>query len=75
MNVIKSAVVGMLLVFGFALASPLLAMAIAMLLPSPKGGGSWGWDPVSFVRSPLAWAILAAIFAAGFVWEYRRLAH
>ncbi|MFY9912237.1 MAG: hypothetical protein WCF22_19945 [Candidatus Sulfotelmatobacter sp.] len=73
MNVVKSIVVGLLFVLGFAVISPLIALAVASVLPSSKDGGSWGWDPVWFARSPLAWAIIVVIFAAGAVWEYRRL--
>lgn len=73
MNVVKSIVVGLLFVLGLAVISPLIALAVASVLPSPKHGGSWGWDPVWFARSPLAWAIIVVIFAAGAVWEYRRL--
>jgi hypothetical protein len=33
-----------------------------------------GWDPVEFGRAPLAWIIFLFAFAAGFYWQYRRLA-
>ncbi len=75
MHIVKSAGVGLLCVLGIAIAAPFVAIAVAIFMPSPKGGGSWGWDPVSFIRSPLAWAIFAAVFVLGFLWEYRRLAH
>jgi hypothetical protein len=73
MNLVKSAGIGLLFVCGFAIASPFIFLAVAFFLPTPKNGGSWGWDPIAFMKSPLAWAILFVTFAAGFVWEYRRL--
>ncbi len=75
MNLVKSAVVGILFVLGFALVCPVVMIAALMLLPPKGGGASVGWEPVSVMRSPLAWTILAAVFVIGFVWEYRRLAH
>jgi hypothetical protein len=33
-----------------------------------------GWDAVSFAKRPLAWLMIATIFAAGFFWEFRRAA-
>lgn len=70
---VKSIGVGLLFVLGFALVSPIIALSVLSFLPATKTGGSWGWDPASFVRTPLAWAIILAIFAAGSIWEYRRL--
>jgi hypothetical protein len=46
----------------------------SMTHPSQQEG-SIGWDPISLVRlNPRIWLIVALIFCAGFVWEYRRLA-
>jgi hypothetical protein len=73
MNVVKSVVAGLLFVFAFAVVVPLIAIAIGSILPTPRGGGAWGWDPLSFVRSPWVWLTILVIFAAGAVWEYRRL--
>ena len=73
MTLIKSILVGLLSVLGLAIATPFVALVVASLLPAHKSDGAWGWDPVSFARSPLSWTIFVVIFAAGFVWEYRRL--
>jgi len=69
----KSVGVGLLSVLGFALVSPLVFVAITLFLPAPREGGSWGWDPVAFIKSPLSWVILMLVFVTGFVWEYRHL--
>ncbi len=33
------------------------------------------WNPISALRHPAVWLLLIAVFAFGFAWEYRRLAH
>jgi hypothetical protein len=68
MNLVKSACVGLLLVFGVAIFSPPVVFVFALAF------GFWKRDPVAFVRSPLASVIVLIIFVTGFVWEYRRLA-
>lgn len=30
------------------------------------------WDPTSFAKQPLIWAISGLVFAAGFIWEFWR---
>lgn len=35
-----------------------------------EDGTSYGWDPVAFARTPLAWTIFLLAFAAGFYWQF-----
>jgi hypothetical protein len=75
MKIVKSAVVGLLFVLGSALLIPILALIAVMMAPPAAVGTALGWDPVSFLKSPTGWALLALIFTAGFLWECRLLSH
>jgi hypothetical protein len=50
----------------------ILALGLYMYFASKSiGDGAIGWDPVSLNR-PVPWVFAALIFAAGFIWEFRR---
>ena len=66
---VKSALVGVLFLFGCVLVS---VFAFPVIL-SLKGRREVGWDPTQIIRSPLVLVVLAVMFMAGFCWEYHRL--
>ena len=67
---VKSAVVGVLAVFG-AFFLILLAITAYLSIAYKVHTGLVAWDPVS-LTSPLIWVVAIAIFLGGFFWEFRR---
>jgi hypothetical protein len=62
-----------------ALASAAVVFVVAIITliimsRRTEDGASYGWDPISFAHTPLAWSILALAFLAGFYWKYHRIA-
>ena len=72
----KSAVAGTVAAAGAAVVICIVAV-ITLIGMSGRAeeGISYGWDPVAFVRTPLAWAILLLAFSVGFYWQYYRALH
>jgi uncharacterized membrane-anchored protein len=71
----KSAIVGLLTLLASAIAVNIAALITLVWMSRRLEDESvYGWDFVSFVRTPLAWAIFLLAFAAGSYWEYRKLA-
>jgi hypothetical protein len=74
MVLVKSVFVGLAASFMAAFATVVGVIAYSVVesrnLPA---NSTIGWDPVSFVRSPLSWVILGGPFLLGFVWKYRRV--
>ena len=70
--ILTSIAVGVLAIVVALILTSIVMVTIVFVAPSPKDGTSLGWDPVSFMKSWLAWTISAAAFLAGFAWEYRR---
>ena len=76
MIVLKSLAAGLIAVLATAMVIAVSAI-VALLLLSARNHAddtSIGWDPIEFGRAPLAWIIFLFAFAAGFYWQYRRLA-
>jgi hypothetical protein len=48
-------------------------IALIRLSGRAADNASYGWDPVAFARTPLAWTIVVLAFAAGFYWQYHRI--
>ena len=72
----KSLAAGLISVLATGMAFAVSAI-VALLLLSARNHSddtSIGWDPVGFGRAPFAWIIFLFAFAAGFYWQYRRLA-
>lgn len=69
---LKSVVAGLIAVFSVAV---LLLIGIVSYLwfvvSKEQGAESIGWDPISVV-SPGLLLIVMAVFAAGFLWQFRR---
>jgi hypothetical protein len=76
MIVLKSVAAGLIAMFATAAAIAVLAIVAVMLMSVRNHADetSIGWDPVEFGRAPFAWIIFLFAFAAGFYWQYRRLA-
>ncbi len=55
----------------------ILAAVVYMLTHRASGDASLGWDPISLIEHPSLPLILFVIvcFAAGCIWEYRKLTH
>ncbi len=69
---LKSFIAGTAALVMAAALSPIL-MGVYFLVVYRNGADEGAaWDPTSFARQPLTWAILVLIFVAGFVWELRR---
>lgn len=70
---LKSAVAGTVAAIGSAV---FICIVVVFTLIRISGhaeeGTSYGWDPVAFARTPLAWAILLLAFAVGFYWQFHR---
>jgi hypothetical protein len=76
MIILKSLAAGLLAVLATATVITILAI-VALLVLSAKNqteDTSIAWDPIAFVRAPLPWVIFLLAFAAGFYWQYRRIA-
>ena len=71
---VKSLVVGIAAVVIATILSPFLMGLYLYIAYKPKENEAIGWDPISFTKRPVAWLIIALIFVAGFVWEFRRAA-
>jgi hypothetical protein len=69
----KASGVGVLASAGSFLLTAAVAIAYLFVAPTPRPDVSFGWDPISYFKSPLAWSITVGAFIVGFVWEYRRL--
>ena len=69
---LKSLVAGTLAVALAAALSIILIGLYFYFVYRPGADEGVGWDPTSFARQPLIWAITVAIFLAGFAWEFRR---
>jgi len=72
---LKSIIAGFaaLSVFLFLLAVVVLVV-LAFNTPQSQESSAIGWDPISLVRIRPWWLGLpVAAFAAGFLWEFRRL--
>ncbi|MGZ4843393.1 MAG: hypothetical protein ACXV7C_09350 [Candidatus Angelobacter sp.] len=52
--------------------SAVAVVAILWMSRRTEDGTIYGWDPVAFVRTPLALTTVLLAFAAGFYWQYRR---
>jgi hypothetical protein len=76
MIVLKSFAAGLTAVLATAVAIAVSAIVALFLLSARNQAKDTviGWDPVEFGRAPLAWIIFLFAFAAGFYWQYRRLA-
>lgn len=70
---LKSAVAGTVAAIGSAV---IICIVVVITLIGISGraedGTSYGWDPVVFARTPLAWVILLLAFAVGFYWQFHR---
>ena len=70
---LKSLVAGTVAVAIAAAISPIVMGFYFLVVYRPGADEAIGWDPTSFVKQPLIWAITALIFWVAFVWEFRRL--
>jgi hypothetical protein len=68
---LKSLVAGIVAVVIAAALSPIVMGIYFFIVYRPGRNEAVGWDPTSFVKQPLIWAIGMLIFVAGFVWEFR----
>jgi uncharacterized BrkB/YihY/UPF0761 family membrane protein len=76
MIVLKSVAAGLIAMFATAMVI-IVSAIVAVILMSARNHADdtvIGWDPVEFGRAPLAWIVFLFVFAAGFYWQYRRLA-
>jgi len=71
---VKSLVAGIAAVVIATILPPFLMGLYLYIAYKPKENEAIGWDPISFTKQPVAWLIIALIFVAGFVWEFRRAA-
>ncbi|HEV7521857.1 MAG TPA: hypothetical protein VGP89_12230 [Candidatus Angelobacter sp.] len=73
---LKSIAAGLTAVLATAVVIAVVAIVALLLLTARNEANDTviGWDPVEFGRAPLAWIIFLFTFAAGFYWQYRRLA-
>jgi hypothetical protein len=67
---LKSMIAGALAVFISAV--NVMAVVAIIWMSGRTEDGSYGWDPVAFARTPLAWTIFLLAFAAGFYWQFHR---
>jgi hypothetical protein len=63
---------GALAVIISAVAVNVVAVVAIIWMSGRTEDGSYGWDPVAFARTPLAWTIFLLAFAAGFYWQFHR---
>ena len=71
---LKCMIAGGVAVLASAIAVTAAAVvAIIWMSRGTDDGTSYGWDPVAFARTPLAFTIFLLSFAAGFYWQYRRI--
>lgn len=70
---LKSLVGGTVAVAIAAAISPIVMGIYFYVIYRPGRNEVIGWDPTSFARQPLIWAIGALIFVSGFVLEFRRV--
>jgi uncharacterized BrkB/YihY/UPF0761 family membrane protein len=77
MIALKSLAAGLIAVLAMAIVVAVSAIGALLLMTAKKHADetSIGWDPIEFGRTPFAWIIFLFAFAAGFYWQYRRLAH
>ena len=73
---LKSIAAGLTAVLAMAVAIAVSAIVALFLLSARNRANDTviGWDLVEFGRAPLTWIIFLFAFAAGFYWQYRRLA-
>ncbi len=69
---LKSLVAGTVAVAMAGALSPIIMGIYFYVVYRPDANEAIGWDPTSFVKQPMIWAVTAVIFLAGFVWEFRR---
>ena len=69
---LKSLIAGTVAVAIAVALSPIVMGIYFLVVYRPGASGAIGWDPTSSAKQPLIWAISVLIFAAGFVWEFRR---
>jgi hypothetical protein len=69
---LKSMIAGALAVIISAVAVNVVAVVAIIWMSGRTEDGSYGWDPVAFARTPLAWTIFLLAFAAGFYWQFHR---
>jgi hypothetical protein len=69
---VKSLVAGTVAVAIAAALSPIVMGIYFLVVYRPGASEAIAWDPTSFARQPLIWAISGLIFVAGFVWEFRQ---
>jgi cell division protein FtsX len=69
---LKSLVAGTVAVAMAGALSPIVMGVYFYVVYRPAANEAIGWDPTSFVKQPMIWAVTAVIFLAGFVWEFRR---
>jgi len=67
---VKSALVGLLVVFG-AFVLVLFGVAAYLSIVHKVETGAIAWDPVS-LTTPSTWLVALVIFLGGFFWEFRR---
>ncbi len=73
---LKSFAAGLIAVLATTIVIAILGIVTLLVLSARNHSEDTviGWDPVEFGRAPLAWIIFLFAFAAGFYWQYRRLA-
>jgi hypothetical protein len=69
---LKSLVAGTVAVATAGALSPIVMGIYFLVVYRPQANEAIGWDPTSFAKQPMIWAVAALIFLAGFVWEFRR---
>jgi hypothetical protein len=75
MTLVKCVLAGLLsVVLAAILFIAAIILFVLFVLPAPSEGEAVGFDPVSMARSYplLTFAVPAAAFTLGFLWEYRR---
>jgi hypothetical protein len=73
---LKSIAAGLTAVLATAVAIAVSAIVALFLLSARNQANDTviAWDPVAFGRTSFAWIIFLFAFAAGFYWQYRRMA-
>lgn len=69
---LRSMISGALAVLISAIAVNVVAVMAIIWMSDGTEDGAYGWDPVAFARTPLAWTIFLLAFAAGFYWQFHR---
>lgn len=69
---LKSMIAGGVAVLASAILASVVAVVALIWMSSRTEDGPYGWDPVAFARTPLAWTIFLLAFAAGFYWQFHR---